>query len=85
MLDLASAKVRIIFEMARTSNENRRPSTIVRDNSVHNAYKEIMRELGVYAYQLPKSLIYEKLQERTGLCTKTIAYILNHTFPIVKK
>jgi len=71
--------------MARASIENRRQSTVVRDNNVHNAYKDVMCELGQYAYQLPKSLIYDKIRERTGLYSKTIAYILNHTFPDLEK
>jgi len=79
MLNLASAKVRIIFEMARTSSENRRPSTIIRDNSIHEAYNDVVSELGEYAYLVPKSYIYDKVGKRTGLCSKTIAYVLNHT------
>lgn len=67
--------------MARVSSENRRDSTIIRDNTVHEAYYEVCRSLGAYAFLVPKSYIYDKIHERCGLCTKTIAYILNHTFP----
>jgi len=65
--------------MARTSSENRRESTIVRDNSVHEVYDSVIVDLGEYAYLVPKSYIYERIRERTGLCHKTIAFILNHT------
>ena len=54
--------------MTRFSGKNRRPSTVFRDNKVHEAYEEICKELGKYSRLV-----------RTGLSTKTIAYILNHT------
>jgi len=76
---VAPAKVRIIFQMARTSSENRRPSTIIRDNSVHEVYDSVIADLGEYAYLVPKSYIYDKIHERTELCHKTIAYVLNRT------
>ena len=65
--------------MTRFSGKNRRPSTVFRDNKVHEAYEEICKELGEYSRLVPRQHIYEKVKERTGLSTKTIAYILNHT------
>lgn len=65
--------------MTRFSGKNRRPSTVFRDNKVHEAYEETCRELGEYSRLVPRQHIYEKVKERTGLSTKTIAYILNHT------
>ena len=65
--------------MTRFSDSRRRPSTVERDNAVHVAYKELRAELGGYADLVPRGYIYEKLSERTGFCTKTIAFILNHT------
>jgi len=61
------------------TSENRRESTIVRHNLVHDEYDKVLKELGAYAYLVPKSHVYNMICERTGLCTKTVAYILNHT------
>ena len=65
--------------MTRFSGENRRPSTVVRDNSVHEAYREVCKETGKLSSFVAKSYIYDRIRQRTGLCTKTIAFILNHT------
>lgn len=65
--------------MARIRGKERRPSTIIRDNMVHDAYDKICDEMGEYANFVAKQYIYEKIREETGLCLKTIAYILNHT------
>lgn len=59
--------------------DERRPSTIIRDNHVHVIYHQILNELGDLGHIVSKSYIYEKIHERTGLCTKTISHILNHT------
>lgn len=67
--------------MTRFSGKNRRPSTVFRDNKVHEAYEKVCRELGEYSRLVPRLHIYEKVKERTGLCSKTIAFILNHTIP----
>ncbi len=64
--------------MSRHSDGNRRKSTIKRDNDVLNVYSEVKNELGELACAVSKSYIYEKIHERTGLCTKTIAFIINH-------
>lgn len=65
--------------MSRQFGKNRKPSTVVRDNHVHQIYKEVMYELGEYAHYLPRYIIYGKIGRLTGLCAKTIATILNHT------
>ena len=65
--------------MTRYSGKNRRESTIIRDNRVHEVYGEIREELGTFADVVSKQYLYERIRERTGLCTKTIAFILNHT------
>ena len=67
--------------MTRFSGKNRRPSTVFRDNKVHEAYEKVCRELGEYSRLVPRLHIYEKVKETTGLCSKTIAFILNHTIP----
>ncbi len=65
--------------MARQTMKNRLESTIIRDNHVHDVYKDVIEELGDLAAVVAKSYIYEKIRARTGLCTRAIAYILNHT------
>ena len=74
-----STKLQNIFDMRRFFGKERRPSTIIRDNMVHTAYEEVCNEIGEYVHLVPRQFIYEKVRERTGLCLKTIAYILNHT------
>lgn len=65
--------------MAREYGDKRKKSTIWRDNQVHKINREVRAEIGMYAPYVPKSVIYEKIRTRTGLCLKTIATILNHT------
>lgn len=65
--------------MTRLTTDGRRASTVVRDNSVHEAYSEIAEELGPLMGAVSRAYIYGRIQERTGLCAKTIAFILNHT------
>lgn len=74
-----NTKVQNFLDMARIRGKERRPSTIIRDNMVHDVYEKICNEIGEYANYVAKQYIYERIRERTGLCTKTIAYILNHT------
>lgn len=65
--------------MTRFSDKNRRESTIVRDNEVLDVYRDVMDELGVeLSRAVSKSYIYDKVRERTGLCMKTIAFVINH-------
>lgn len=52
---------------------------MARDNAVHEAYEELRAELGGYADLVPRGYIYDRLSGMTGLCTKTVAFILNHT------
>lgn len=65
--------------MTRFSGKKRRPSTIVRDNMVHEVYTRLKDETGMYFQFLPREYVYNRIKQRTGLCTKTIAFILNHT------
>lgn len=62
--------------MTRFSGENRRPSTVLRDNAVHEAYRQLQQETGEYFRFLPREFVYERIRQRTGLCTKTL-----HTQP----
>ncbi len=65
--------------MARFYDKNRRESTVKRDNMVHGAYRELMDELGEVGGYVARSYVYERIREKTGLCAKTIANILNHS------
>lgn len=58
---------------------NRRQSTAIRDNEVHKAYAEIKAELGALVYEVRRGHIYDRISAKTGLCCKSVAYILNHT------
>lgn len=65
--------------MARYSDERRKESTIRRDENVHRLYGEIMSELGELGTAVSRTYIYDRISDKTGLCGKTIAFILNHT------
>ena len=65
--------------MARLWNENRRPSTIYRDNQVHREYDKLMSELGEIGYFVSRSEIYRRVALRVFLSPKTVERILNHT------
>ncbi len=64
--------------MTRFSDINRRESTVMRDNHVLKIHKDIMDELGDLSHVVTRSYVYERIKERTGLSTKTIAFIINH-------
>ena len=57
----------------------RRYGSILRDKEVHRIHGEILDSLGDLAPYVSKDYVYSKLQERTGLSTRTLSYILNHT------
>lgn len=52
--------------MTRFSGENRRPSTVVRDNSVHQAYHELCKEAGKLSPFVAKSYIYDHILGASG-------------------
>lgn len=56
-----------------------RQSTVVRNNMVFSIYDELKKEYGEVFNFIVREFIYEKIKERTGLHTKTIAKILNHS------
>jgi len=53
-------------------------STLHRYKEVQNAYSSLLQELGDYASLVPRSYIYNILQERTGLSPRTISRIISH-------
>lgn len=76
---IITSGIRFLFNYME---DNRRDSTIIRHNDVHKANKEILAELGHKIYWgLSRTDIYERIQAKTGLSTRRIQYILNHTKP----
>lgn len=65
--------------MSKLTENNRRESTLVRDNEVCRIYNQILNELGELRNVVSKSYIYEKIKERTKLSMRTISFIVNHT------
>lgn len=63
------------------TNKSKRTSTHVRYNLVIGLYNNIIENLGKeVSNAVSKQYIYDKIKDRTGLCTKTIAYIINHVY-----
>lgn len=56
-----------------------RDSSIIRYNEVHDMYDKIIKDLGDMSAYVSKGYIYDKIKERTGLSTRHISRILNHT------
>jgi hypothetical protein len=53
-----------------------RDSSIIRYNEVHDMYDKIIKDLGDMSAYVSKGY---KIKERTGLSTRHISRILNHT------
>lgn len=53
---------------------------MVRNKQVISIYEELKNseKYSDFFHLLPRSFIYDKIKEQTGLCHKTIADILNH-------
>ncbi len=56
-----------------------RDSSIIRYNEVHDMYDKIIKDQGDMSAYVSKGYIYDKIKERTGLSTRHISRILNHT------
>lgn len=63
----------------RSKANNRRISSILRDNLVHEIYNEELNKLGDAGNHVSRDYLYNKVKEKTGLSTRTISYIINHT------
>lgn len=61
------------------SDDKRGLKTVLRHNYVHELYAELRGRLGIYPDAVAKGTIYEYLSRKSGLSTKKVAYILNHT------
>lgn len=56
------------------------PIRVINDHDeVHAIHEELRTQLGELYYAISKSYLYSLISQRTGYCTKSIAYILNHT------
>jgi hypothetical protein len=58
---------------------NRRMSSILRDNLVHDIYQEELGKLGNAGRYISKEYLYGKVKERVGLSIRSISFIINHT------
>ena len=63
----------------RSKANNRRISSILRDNLVHEIYREECQKLCEAGSYVSREYLYNKVKEKTGLSTRTISYIINHT------
>lgn len=63
--------------MTRHYGNDRRQSTIERDSRVIKIYREVMAELGSIATYVARTEIYRRVAVKVGLCTKTVANIIN--------
>lgn len=61
----------------RHYGNDRRRSTIERDNRVIKIYSEVMAELGSVAAYVARTEIYRRVAIKVGLCPKTVANIIN--------
>lgn len=61
------------------SERGMRDSSIIRYNGIHDMYDKIIKDLGDVSAYVFKGYIYDKIKERTGLSTRHISRILNHT------
>lgn len=61
------------------SERGMRDSSIIRYNEIHDMYDKIIKDLGDVSAYVSKGYIYDKIKERTGLSTRYISRILNHT------
>ena len=56
-----------------------RDSSIIRYNEVHDMYDKIIKDLGDVSAYVSKGYIHDKIKDKTGLSTRHISRILNHT------
>lgn len=63
--------------MTRYYGNGRRQSTVDRDRRVIKVYREVLSELGDIAAYVARTEIYRRVSEKVGLCSKTVANIIN--------
>ena len=79
VLRLLAVITTISGDLFMRNDKKRRISSVLRDNWVHDVYKEELDRLGEIGAYVAKEYLYNKVMERTGLSVRTISYILNHT------
>lgn len=65
--------------MGKMKKINRRLSSVLRDNLVHEMYEEELARLGEAGNYVSREYLYRKVGERSGLSVRSVSYILNHT------
>lgn len=65
--------------MAKLRNGNRRKPTVMRDDRIHEMYKEITDEVGELCGYISRMYIYERIGKEMGISTRLVSFILNHT------
>lgn len=50
-----------------------------RNNLIHNIDRKLRVRFGRAYFDLSRSSIYRRIENETGYCAKTIAFVLNHT------
>ena len=65
--------------MGNVKKINRRLSSVLRDNLVHEMYAEELARLGDAGNYVSREYLYRKVGERAGLSVRSVSYILNHT------
>ena len=63
--------------MTRYYGNGRRQSTVDRDKRVIKIYHEVMEELGIISKYVARTEIYRRVSVKVGVCTKTVANIIN--------
>ncbi len=52
---------------------------IRRNNEIHDIDMTLRKQYGDAYRDMSRESIYKRIADKTGYCTKTIAWILNHT------
>ena len=66
--------------MGRMTKEKRHDA-LTNTSKIIQAYHQVVAELSqgkVAVHEISRSNLYKRIAEKTGLCTKSIAYKLNH-------
>lgn len=69
--------------MKRRVRDEQSLKVIADHNNVHNVDAELRQLYGELYHVISRAYIYDEIRKRTGYCTKSIAYILNHTKKLI--
>lgn len=62
-------------------NREKRQDALTNTSKVMQAYRQVAEELrrgNVAVHEISRGNLYKRIAEKTGLCTKIIAYKMNH-------